>query len=544
VLNTADPLAGVELIMPRLATKQGWRMNRTAKSLLLPVSLLLLCFFFFVARHRFIAGDEGFYLLASRLAQQHQMPYLDFFYQQAPLLPYVYGPWLKLFGMSWFSARSLAAVLSALLGLLVYEHVCHQTQRWVAGVAAAALYLSSTFVFAWFPIAKPYSLTALFLFGSYAIVARLLPASPPWLIAVAGLLFGLSVDSRSYIAVCAPLFLWWVIRSSGAPNGIHRPLWFLGGFIVGIGPALYLFAASPDRFVFDNLGYHAIRTNSGLIGAWASKWLTARRLWFGPDDNGFQFSLLSVAALIAVAALRTRRSATLLAFWIAFALAFISFLPTPALVQYFCLCVPFLIVTAVVASSDYIESLPEGRPKRIATLAGAALLAAFAVSSAPSLRRYLFTGYNVASILGTPDAHNWTLDNVIAVSAAIDQLAAPHEKIASFWPGYIFASQAEPYPGFENNFGRTISRKLTAEQMAKYHIIAQSDIEAGFAAHTPRIVVLGNRTFMDRDPRDICDDPDEVRECAKILLSDGYTVVRTIGDASIFVCCSVPRSAE
>ena len=52
----------------------------------MPVFLFLLRFFLFIARHRFIAGDEGFYLLASRLVLQHKMPYLDFFYQQAPLL--------------------------------------------------------------------------------------------------------------------------------------------------------------------------------------------------------------------------------------------------------------------------------------------------------------------------------------------------------------------------------------------------------------------------------------------------------------------------
>jgi hypothetical protein len=80
--------------------------------------------------------------------------------------------------------------------------------------------------------------------------------------------------------------------------------------------------------------------------------------------------------------------------------------------------------------------------------------------------------------------------------------------------------------------------------MAKYHIIAQSDIEASFAAHTWANCGLGEPTFMDQDSRDICDDPDEVQECGNILLSDGYIIVRTIGDASIFVCCSAPQPAE
>jgi hypothetical protein len=41
------------------------------------VFVFLACFFSAVARHRFIDGDEGFYLLASRLVLEHKAPYLD-----------------------------------------------------------------------------------------------------------------------------------------------------------------------------------------------------------------------------------------------------------------------------------------------------------------------------------------------------------------------------------------------------------------------------------------------------------------------------------
>lgn len=516
-------------------------MNRTRKLLFVTVFAILLCFFLFVARRRFIDADEGYYVLASRLVLQHKVPYLDFFYQQAPLLPYAYGLWIKLFGVSWFSARSLSATLTAILGLIIYEHVCQETRSKVAGLAAVVLYASSTFVFAWFPLVKTPALTALCLFGAYVVVARVLPASSPWLVASAGLLFGLSVDTRSYVVGCAPLFLWWIFRDSDTTDRIARILWFVGGFTVGIAPSLYLFVASPDRFLFNNLGYHAIRSNAGLIGAWSQKKRIVQVLLFGAGNNGFQFSLLSAVSFAAILALRKRRGAAFLAFLMAFVLALISFLPTPTLVQYFSLCIPFLIVAAVCASSDYIASLRTTWPRqRTAVLVGGALLAAFVVSSVPSFRRYLITGDQVDGLAGTEDAHNWTLDEVSAVSKAIDEVSAPNEKIASIWPGYIFASQTDPCPGFENAFGRMISRKLTAEQMAKYHIISESDMEADFAAHTPRIAVLGNRTIGDRDTRDICDHAHEVSECKKILHSDGYKVVRTIGDASIFVCCSSP----
>ncbi len=147
-------------------------MTRTWKQLLIPVLLLETGFFLFVSWHRFIDGDEGFYLLASRLVLNGKAPYLDFFYTQAPLLPYAYALWFKLTGLSWISARTFAALQSALLGGLIYAHVGRETQKWLAGFAAVILFGSSSLIFAWFPIVKTFPLATPFLFLAYMILAR------------------------------------------------------------------------------------------------------------------------------------------------------------------------------------------------------------------------------------------------------------------------------------------------------------------------------------------------------------------------------------
>lgn len=66
----------------------------------------------YYAHVRPIDADEGFYTTAARLVWEGKTPYRDFFYQQAPLLPYLY---------SWIWAvhpRSLVAMrfLSAACG--------------------------------------------------------------------------------------------------------------------------------------------------------------------------------------------------------------------------------------------------------------------------------------------------------------------------------------------------------------------------------------------------------------------------------------------
>src|SRR5450755_2340512 len=150
-------------------------MTRAGKLLTAPIFLFLAYCTWFASRHRFVDGDEGFYLLASRLVLQHKTPYLDFLYTQSPLLPYAYALWIKLFGISWFSARTFSAGLTTVLGLLIYQHVSSETRKWAAGLAAVILFLSSTFIFAWFPLVKTFSLASLFLFAAYVMVSRLSP---------------------------------------------------------------------------------------------------------------------------------------------------------------------------------------------------------------------------------------------------------------------------------------------------------------------------------------------------------------------------------
>jgi hypothetical protein len=506
-------------------------MNRTGRLLLAPVFFSLLCFFLFVSRHRFIDGDEGFYLLASRLVLNHKTPYLDFLYTQAPLLPYVYGIWMKFMGLTWVSARTLSALLTASLGLIVYGHVCRLTGKSLAGLSAVVLFMASTLVFAWYPIAKTYSLAGLFLFSAYVIVSRLTPASLPWWMACGGLLFGLSVDTRSYLAGVAPVFVWWIIRQSEATKRISNTLWFLGGLAIGIAPSVLLFAVSPDRYLFDNLGYHALRSNAGLIGDLRAKIHVARVVLVGPDDSGLQFGMVSTISAALGVLWRRSRTAALFPFLIAFVVGFVSILPTPAHPQYFCLCMPFLIVSAVYAVNKYSGSLQSQAPKWVAAFACAGLFVSYLVLGAAGFRNYLITG-DVIGIRNSADAPNWRLERVREVSEAIDQVAMPEESIASFWPGYIFESKAVPYPGFENNFGWVVSWGLTRQERTKYHIISEEDLEAGFAAHLPRIVVLGN-DLLRNDPRG-----SEYAE--SFLRSNGYALARTIGDASIYVCCSHP----
>src|ERR1700757_4997635 len=416
---------GVEVEREVLRPDPSSPTARGSMMILVLVLLVQAAFFFYVSQHRLVDDDEGYYLLASRLVIEHKTPYLDFFYQQAPLLPYVFGAWVKLAGISWVSARVLCALLSTFVGGLIYWHVARETGKWLAGACAVLLFASSSLVFPWLPIVKTFALALLFLFAAYMICARLSPHTPGWLVAVAGALFALSADTRSYIVGVLPVFLWWLWRKERGGCGA-RIAWFLGGMVVGALPSLALFIASPSAFLYNNLGYHAMRSSEGLVGDWKSKALVMAAM-FGGAYTGFQLTLTSLVALGLIVFRKARSSSALLALVLGAALGIICMLPTPASMQYFSMVMPFLTVSAVLSASEYLALACSPQVLRRLQVASALLVVAFLAFAVPIFRQYLFTGYKVPGIHGALDVPNWTLPRLAEVSQAIDELARPGE---------------------------------------------------------------------------------------------------------------------
>lgn len=498
---------------------------RGSRLVLLLVLLVEGAFFFYVSQHRLVDDDEGYYLLASRLVIEHKTPYLDFFYQQAPLLPYVFGAWFKLAGISWVSARVLCALLSTLVGGLIYWHVERETGKWLAGACAVVLFVSSSLVFPWLPIVKTFALALLFLFSAYMICARLSPHTPGWLVAVAGALFALSADTRSYVVGVLPVFLWWLWRKEQG-GSVARIAWFLGGMVVGALPSLALFLASPSAFLYNNLGYHAMRSGEGLVGDWKNKALVMAAM-FGGAYTGFQLTLTSLVAVGLIVLRKARSSSALLALVVGVVLGIVCMLPTPASMQYFSMVMPFLAVSAVLSASECLALTRSPQLLRRLQVASAVLIVAFVAFGVSIFRQYLFTGYKVPGVHGTADVPNWTLARLTEVSQAIDELARPGEPVASFFPGYLFATHAAPYPGLENNFGIWVAPELPPDKREKYHLITPTDVAKALALRGPRLVVLcSNQGEWNAEL--------EYKSCLKVLRAYGYREVRRVGDISIW----------
>src|SRR5438876_10588559 len=167
------------------------------------LAVLLAAVFVPMSLFGLVDGDEGTYLLVSRLVIEGQLPYHDFYYPQMFLLPYVYGAWMSLVGYSWYGARLLSAFFSIALGLLLYRQAAHLAGARVWGVLAAVLFTFTSLAFGWYPIIKTFDLPTLLLFAAYAVLST--PSRWKWL--ASGALLGLATDCRVYVIAVVPAFV-------------------------------------------------------------------------------------------------------------------------------------------------------------------------------------------------------------------------------------------------------------------------------------------------------------------------------------------------
>jgi hypothetical protein len=371
-----------------------------------------------------------------------------------PLLPYLYGGWIAVFGESWTAVRVLSALLTAATGAVLYLHVLRSRGSRRIATLALALYALSALVLGYFTIVKTFALASFLLVSAFALVD--LRERPRWLLA--GVLVGLAVDTRLVFAAAVPAFAFAARRRVGA---------FAAGLALGLVPSIVAFVLAPHQFVFDNLRYHGEKTTHGLIGEPGQKIRTAANLvGFGKTDHalGLQFALLAVATGIALWALRRRLP---LAAGVGALLGVACFLPTPTYVQYFCVVVPFMVLTVAEVMS----------PRALALgLVPYAVAAAFAY----------------AHLVDTSPLLKPSLASVRKVSDVVERQSAPGEVVLSSWPGYLVGTHAESWPDYSNHFAPAAAAHLSPAEARRVHVVSETRLEAAIAARRPRLVVYRN----------------------------------------------------
>jgi 4-amino-4-deoxy-L-arabinose transferase-like glycosyltransferase len=131
-------------------------------------TLVLLCILFFIFQSLFflfygnIHADELSYLYAVKMVLEGKILYKDFFYIQLPLLPYLYGFFLKFFGVSLLTGRMVSIIFSTGTVILSIS-IAKRIGGWKVSVLCALLLCLNPFQTFFSTIIRVYSPATFFL---------------------------------------------------------------------------------------------------------------------------------------------------------------------------------------------------------------------------------------------------------------------------------------------------------------------------------------------------------------------------------------------
>lgn len=507
------------------------------------ISLIQFGFFYYMSINRLVAGDEGFYLIAGQLVLDGKTPYLDFFYPQMPLYPYVLAGWFRIFGEGWQSARLLACLCSTGCGTLVYlitKMMFHNHQKQIAlSSLATFLFAGSHLSFAWLTINKSYCLCLFLLLASIYLQFKAVNTAnhrkKNLLLFLTGLFLSLSINTRLYLAALLtvqPLSIFlhnWKTEKKEPKTQLLLFLPYLAGILSGGLGTLLLLALSPSNFLFNNLTYHLNRSKAPLVKVLKFKAQIAGIL-FGvrPTRQFFGFDFLCLAAGGILASLllliptkiaeKNVYKTGLIGDIIVYGLTIfvVSWIPTPAYIQYFCLAVPFLAIS----SAWFISRLPS-ITQSIATLT---LLACFSFHLPKNIKLYSENGIGTIGINSQAAADAMRIPFLESVTNELNNLTPSRDKtysVLSLWPGYLVGAKQSlfHYPGSENHFSYRIAHKLTEDKRRQYHLLSRFEFREVISQSQPDLIVLNNKSAR--------------KKFAPFLKTGRYQTVSEIGSLTI-----------
>jgi hypothetical protein len=487
-------------------------------ALVVSSSLLYLAGLLYYASIRPIDGDEGFYTTAARLVWEGKTPYKDFFFQQAPLLPYLYSWIWTIHPRSLVAMRMLSAACGGLEVLLLGLGLV-SAKRLPAKVALAAFaaVLLNPYSVSWNVVVKTFAVANLLMtIATICLYIALRSGRLRWFFASAFAL-GVCVSVRSLYGLLIPAvflgMLYQEFRSSRNPY--PRCLIFLAGALVGGLPMIVSFVRYPHAFIFNNLTYHHFDVGYMISG-------------HGVVSEGYQsaghvafvyFAMIGVRLLILhpyftiqlilaitgiFSLLQLGRQPERLSAgpytesdYLYFQLALLMLvvylttvlLPFPPYDQHFVS--PLVPLTIPFVAEGLRVSLRAGRKRVIALALAASIL--FAVE------------------IGKESTRNswhpvWQLSSYHEVSRIVEGNSSPDDVVMSFWPGFVFESGRRYFPGLENQFVYRVINKISPEERDRYHVISKDQIMRAITGRETSVLIIHPwilEYYHDLSPREL-----------------------------------------
>ena len=457
--------------------------------------------------------DEHMYVAAGALlSREGLLPYRDFPYFQMPNLPFVYAGLFSTTSYLLLAARLFSTLCAlALCGVLFGAawrafRTRALVARLLAGTGAVMLLVSNqTFVYA-SGLAWNHDLAALL--GVLAFIlfmrgARLI--SWRW-VTGAGVMLGLALGTRLTMgAMFVPLFIILLampgVSGAGARGRtlLHERLRLLaallGGTALALAPSIVLFALSPDRFLFSNIGYHALNEEYQIKAGYTRAVDAGGKLQYLVDVFTVPgtLALVALVAVVAVPALAKLpglmglyRFNVVAALLVALALLAGALFTAPVWLQYFYVAVPFLILACVYSVADVAPN----RALSHATYAFSLLFLASIV--------WLGAGYYVGEgMLLYPG--RWVPVRAHAVGELLER-SLRYRRVLTLSPIYALEAGFPIYPAFASGpFAWRSGPLLTRQERAEFGIVAAPDLREYVGARFPAFpaIVTGDEGLLE-----------------------------------------------
>ena len=458
-----------------------------------------------LAAVRPLDGDEGLYSTAARLVWEGKAPYKDFFYQQAPLLPYLYSWIWGVHPHSLVAMRMLSVFCGFAATLIWGLWIISFSDRVGSRIALATFFgiILNPYWFWWNVVIKTYPIANLLMtIATLCLCQAFISGRSRWYFAV-GAAFGACTSVRLFYSLLLPAVLVWALlnwQRLGRP--VRRILFCLGGWACGLLPMIASFARGPGAFVFNNLKYH--RADVGYLE------LADGTLVHGYQSVGHTLLVYFATIFIRLIGMHpyfTIELAIVIVGWLSFRKHRQSALAVYSEQQllYFEVAGVLLVVYAVTALSHFptydqyldgplvpflVPFLLEGIRATLLRDRKRALTFALALA-AP-----LLMGAEVGRdpwLLGTPSL--WRLDSYRQVSEVIAGNTRPGEVVLSFWPGFVFESGRKYFPGLENDYALRLMEKQPPNLRAEYHLTSYQQIMRAIGTQETTVVVIHPRIY-------------------------------------------------
>jgi hypothetical protein len=300
-----------------------------------------------------IMSGDGYHLLAGQMVAAGRLPYVDFFFQQAPLYALVCGAWMRIVGSSWQAANLLSALFvggSAMIIARIARQIYSESGWGVKGSIVALLLFGLNIQLAQMgDIAQPYSLCMFFCLLAWPPAFNARPRAARFF--ASGLAAGAAVNTTLLAFPFLLVLTGYSALQTARLDRYRGLLWLLCGAAVASIPLAYLTFLAPSQMWFAMLEFHLFHRADGY--EWTNIDIMRHNmreiLMWTTSTQGVLLVFLSLTGLPFLFDLKihiSTRSSLRYAALVAFSWGLFLSLPRPTFFIYYVLVIPYVCLLA------------------------------------------------------------------------------------------------------------------------------------------------------------------------------------------------------